>query len=124
MLNEAIDALNCDNSDKIFVDATLGGGGHSGLILKKISQKGRLISFDVDIDAINASRERLCEYKNLTIIHDSYTNIRENLEKAEQPMLFINRYTNPYDFLRFCGKPFTLERFRVTMEAWKAAQTV
>ena len=81
MLNEAIDALNCDNSDKIFVDATLGGGGHSELILKKISQKGRLISFDVDIDAINASRERLCEYKNLTIIHDSYTNIRENLEK-------------------------------------------
>lgn len=81
MLNEAIDALNCDNSDKIFVDATLGGGGHSELILKKISQKGRLISFDVDIDAINASRERLCEYKNLTIILDSYTNIRENLEK-------------------------------------------
>lgn len=81
MLNEAIDALNCDNSDKIFVDATLGGGGHSELILKKISQKGRLISFDVDIDAINASRERLCKYKNLTIIHDSYTNIRENLEK-------------------------------------------
>lgn len=81
MLNEAIDALNCDNSDKIFVDATLGGGGHSELILKKISQKGRLISFDVDIDAINASRERLCGYKNLTIIHDSYTNIRENLEK-------------------------------------------
>ena len=81
MLNEAVEALNCDNSDKIFVDATLGGGGHSELILKKISQEGRLISFDVDIDAINASKERLCKYKNLTIVHDSYTNIRENLEK-------------------------------------------
>lgn len=81
MLNEAVNALNCDNSDKIFVDATLGGGGHSELMLKKISKNGRLISFDVDIDAINASKERLCGYKNLTIIHDSYTNIKENLEK-------------------------------------------
>ena len=81
MLNEAVNALNCDNSDKIFVDATLGGGGHSGLILKKISKNGRLISFDVDKDAIEASKERLGGYKNLTIVHDSYTNIKENLEK-------------------------------------------
>ena len=76
MLNEAVDALGCDGSDKIFVDATLGGGGHSELILKKISKKGRLISFDVDLDAINASKERLKDYKNLTIVHDSYTNIK------------------------------------------------
>ena len=81
MLNEAADALGCDGSDKIFVDATLGGGGHSELILKKISKKGRLISFDVDLDAINASKERLKDYKNLTIVHDSYTNIKENLLK-------------------------------------------
>ena len=81
MLNEAVNALECDGSDKIFVDATLGGGGHSELILKKISKDGRLISFDVDIDAINASKERLKDYKNLTIIHDSYTNIKENLLK-------------------------------------------
>lgn len=81
MLNEAVDALECDGSDKIFVDATLGGGGHSELILKKISKNGRLISFDVDLDAINASKERLKDYKNLTIVHDSYTNIKENLLK-------------------------------------------
>lgn len=81
MLNEAVNALECDGSDKIFVDATLGGGGHSELILKKISKDGKLISFDVDMDAINASKERLKDYKNLTIIHDSYTNIKENLLK-------------------------------------------
>lgn len=81
MLNEAVDALECDNSDKIFVDATLGGGGHSELILKKISPNGRLISFDVDIDAINASRARLSGYSNLTIVHDSYVNIKDNLLK-------------------------------------------
>ncbi len=81
MLNEAVNALECDGSDKIFVDATLGGGGHSELILKKISKDGKLISFDVDMDAINASKERLKDYKNLTIVHDSYTNIKENLLK-------------------------------------------
>ncbi len=81
MLNEAVDAFNCDDSDKIFVDATLGGGGHSELILKKISPKGRLISFDVDVDAIEASKKRLGSYKNLTIINDSYVNIKQNLQK-------------------------------------------
>ena len=79
MLNETVNALNCDGSDKIFVDATLGGGGHSELILKKISKKGRLISFDVDTDAINASKERLSCYDNLTIVNDSYVNIAKNL---------------------------------------------
>ena len=79
MLNEAVDALECDDSDKIFVDATLGGGGHSELILKKISQRGRLISFDIDHEAIEASKKRLSKYINLTIVHDSYTNIKKNL---------------------------------------------
>ena len=47
MKNEAVDALNCTNG-KIYVDCTLGGGGHSELIAQKISPNGRLISFDID----------------------------------------------------------------------------
>ena len=88
MLNEAVNVLECDNSDKIFVDATLGGGGHSELILKKISDKGHLYSFDVDPDAICAAKERLKDYPNITIIQDSYANMRENLQK-----LGINKIT-------------------------------
>ena len=42
MLNEAVNALECDGSDKIFVDATLGGGGHSELILKRTYIKKNL----------------------------------------------------------------------------------
>ena len=61
MLNEAVDALDCSDG-KLYIDGTLGGGGYSELILKKISPNGRLISFDVDIDAINASKERLKDY--------------------------------------------------------------
>ena len=79
MAHEAVDALNCAPG-KIYVDATLGGGGHSELILKKIQPDGQLIAFDVDEDAIKASQERLKDYKNLTIVHDSYTNIKKVLQ--------------------------------------------
>lgn len=79
MKNEAVDALEC-RKGLIYVDCTLGGGGHSELILKRISPEGRLISFDIDQDAINAASERLCEYKNLTIVKDSYTNIKAVLK--------------------------------------------
>ena len=78
MANEAVDVLDCQ-SGKIYVDATLGGGGHSELILKKIQPDGRLISFDIDSDAIEASSKRLKDYKNLTIVKESYTNIKKVL---------------------------------------------
>ena len=83
MLNEAVDALIPDGkkSDKIFVDATLGGGGHSALIASRLEGDGRLISFDVDSDAIKAASKKLESYENVTIVNDSYSNIRENLQK-------------------------------------------
>lgn len=80
MLNEAVDALECQDG-KIYVDCTLGGGGHSELILKRIQPNGRLIAFDIDDEAIAHSKERLKEYKNLTIIKSSYVNIKSELEK-------------------------------------------
>ena len=58
MLNEAVDMLECEDG-KIYVDCTLGGGGHSGLILDKISPDGRLIAFDIDQEAIDAASEKL-----------------------------------------------------------------
>ena len=75
MKNEAVDALNCKDG-LIYVDCTLGGGGHSELILQRISPNGKLISFDIDQDAIDAASERLKAYKNLTIVKDSYTNVK------------------------------------------------
>jgi len=80
MLNEAVDALNCENG-KVYVDCTLGGGGHSELILKRISPNGKLIAFDIDDEAIAHSKERLKDYKNLTIIKSSYINIKKELQK-------------------------------------------
>lgn len=83
MKNEAVDALECDKKGReglIYIDATLGGGGHSGRILNQIKSNGRLISFDIDDDAIEAASERLKDYKNLTIVKDSYTNIKKVLQ--------------------------------------------
>lgn len=92
MKNEAVDALNCRDG-LVYVDCTLGGGGHSSLILDRIQPSGRLISFDVDEDAIRASKERLKDYKNLTIVKDSYTNIKKvmrnlGIEKITGGVLF------------------------------------
>jgi len=78
MKNEAVDALECKDG-LIYVDCTLGGGGHSELILKKIQPTGKLIALDVDDDAIAAASERLKDYNNLTIVKDSYTNIKKVL---------------------------------------------
>ena len=82
MLNEAVDALECGGKEnKIYVDCTLGGGGHSELILQRISPDGKLISFDIDDEAIAHAKERLKNYSNLTIVKSSYTNIRSELKK-------------------------------------------
>ena len=82
MAHEAVDALQCE-SGKIYVDATLGGGGHSELILQKIQPDGRLIAFDIDSDAINYASERLKNYKNLTIVKESYSNIKKVLQDLD-----------------------------------------
>ena len=82
MKQEAVNIMEPQDG-KIYVDCTLGGGGHSGLILEQIQPNGKLISFDIDDDAIAAASERLKKYAhNLTIVKSSYTNLRTVL--AEQ----------------------------------------
>ncbi len=92
MKQEAVDALECKNG-LIYIDCTLGGGGHSELILNRISPDGRLIAFDIDDDAIEAASKRLEGYQNLTIVKNSYTNIKKvlhslGIEKITGGVLF------------------------------------
>ena len=58
MLNECIDGLDI-KPNGVYVDATLGGAGHSSEIAKRLSKDGTLIGIDRDIEAINASKKRL-----------------------------------------------------------------
>ena len=75
LLNECIEYLNL-RDDSIIVDCTLGYGGHSSEILKRIP-KGHLYAFDQDKDAIKASQARLSEISdNYTIINSNFKNIK------------------------------------------------
>ncbi len=75
LLEETIDSLNI-KPDGIYVDGTLGGGGHSLEICKRLGDGGRLIGIDQDMDAIRAATERLKNYSDkVTIVHSNYQNI-------------------------------------------------
>ena len=71
MLNEVIDGLDI-KPDGIYVDCTIGGGGHSSKILEKLSPKGHLYGFDRDLEAVNFCKQKFSENKNITIIHSNY----------------------------------------------------
>lgn len=79
MLKESVDLIAPCNGG-VYVDCTLGGGGHSLEILKRMGEGGRLIAVDRDSDAIEAASERLKDYKNVTYIHDNYENIGEYIK--------------------------------------------
>ena len=81
LLDETIEKLNI-KPDGIYVDGTLGGGGHSYEIASKLSVKGRLIGIDQDADAIVAATERLKPFADrVTIVRNNYTNIDEVLKE-------------------------------------------
>lgn len=77
---EAVEALNI-KEDGVYVDATLGGGGHSSLILSKL-KKGHLYSFDQDDYAISRAKEKLDAVgNNYTIIKSNFVNLKERLNE-------------------------------------------
>lgn len=79
---ESIEALNL-KEDSIVVDSTLGYGGHSSCILKRI-KKGYLFAFDQDSEAIRHSTDRLKSIgTNFTIIKSNFSNMKEELEKRD-----------------------------------------
>ena len=75
LLYETIDSLNI-KPDGIYVDGTLGGGGHALEVCRRLGEHGRLIGIDQDADAIAAATERLNEYKDkVTVVRSNYENI-------------------------------------------------
>lgn len=75
LLKESVDAL-VHNPDGVYVDVTFGGGGHSREILSRLSEKGRLYSFDQDLDALNN-----------TIDDPRFTLINQNFRFLENSLL-------------------------------------
>ena len=81
LLDETIDGLNIKENG-IYVDGTLGGGGHSYHIASKLGKDGRLIGIDQDEAAIQAASERLKPFKdNVTIVRSNYENVKMVLDE-------------------------------------------
>ena len=81
LLYATVDQLNI-KPDGIYVDGTLGGGGHSYEIASRLSDKGRLIGIDQDEDAIKAASERLKPFMDrVTIVRNNYCNMDKVLDE-------------------------------------------
>lgn len=81
LLHESVDALEPERGG-IYADLTLGGGGHSLEILKRMPKGGRLIAFDRDKDAIAASKLRLHDYiDRVSFVNDNFCEFRRALEE-------------------------------------------
>lgn len=94
LLDETIDGLDI-KPDGIYVDGTLGGGGHSYEILRRLSPKGRMIGIDQDGEALKAAGERLKKFENqITLVRSNYCEIDKvlkelNVEKVDGILLDI-----------------------------------
>lgn len=74
LLNESIDALNI-KPEGVYIDATFGGGGHSSVILDKLTT-GKLIAFDQDIDAHNNKIDK----ENFVLLHSNFQHLKQFLD--------------------------------------------
>jgi len=81
MSTETIKYLN-PKSDGIYIDGTIGAGGHANQILSMLSPKGRLIGIDRDEEALKICEKRFSSFKNLVSLHhNSYDNIKKILDE-------------------------------------------
>ena len=127
MPEKAIELLDI-KEDGIYVDGTLGRGGHSKLILEKL-KNGKLYCFDLDEEAIEESKEFLKDHDNVVYIHDNFANMADYVDKVDGILLdlgvsspqfdeaergFSYRYDGPLDMRM--NKEDTLSAYKVVNE--------
>jgi len=92
LLEESVNFLDV-KPDGVYIDGTLGGGGHSELILKRLGENGRLIGIDRDMTAIGAASKRLEKFGDRFVpVHDNFKNVKSvlrtlNIEKIDGAIL-------------------------------------
>jgi 16S rRNA (cytosine1402-N4)-methyltransferase len=109
LLNEAINLLDIKKGD-FFVDGTLGNGGHTELVAKTLPDV-KIVAIDLDRDAIERSRERLKDFKNITFVEGNFENIDEILSglslKADKILLDVGLSSNQ---LEESGRGFSFSK--------------
>jgi len=82
MPKETLELLNI-KPGLVYVDGTLGGAGHSKLILEKLGDSGHLYSFDQDIEVINKHSEEAAKHKNWTLVHRNFAEVNDYFKENE-----------------------------------------
>ena len=82
MVQEVIKGLKI-SKEGIYIDCTIGYGGHAQHILKQLSSKGKLIGIDKDEEAIKYCKKNFFHYKNLQLFHNSYDKIKNILSSSK-----------------------------------------
>ncbi|MBQ1566350.1 MAG: 16S rRNA (cytosine(1402)-N(4))-methyltransferase RsmH [Erysipelotrichaceae bacterium] len=95
MPEKAIELLDVRQGG-IYVDGTLGRGGHSKLILEKLKD-GKLYCFDLDEEAIKESKEVLKDYDNAVFIHDNFANMAKYVDKVDGILLDLGVSSPQFD---------------------------
>jgi len=81
LLKETIEFLN-PSPGEIFVDCTLGGGGHAEKILEKIGKKGKLVGIDCDPEAIEEGKRKLKKFgSQVVFVNDNFVNLKNILQE-------------------------------------------
>ena len=102
LFNEVMDKIITDK-DAVYVDCTLGGGGHTEGILESSSQGSKVVAIDQDVEAINFAKKRLEKYGNkLEIFQDNFRNIDTavylaGFEKVDRILMDIGVSSNQLD---------------------------
>jgi 16S rRNA (cytosine1402-N4)-methyltransferase len=95
MTEKAIELLDV-KEDGVYIDGTLGRGGHSRRILEKL-KTGKLYCFDLDMEAIQESKENLKEFPNVEFIHDNYKNMFRYVKHADGILLDLGVSSPQFD---------------------------
>ena len=80
LLDEALESLNIRPSG-IYIDATFGRGGHSRAILQQLNDKGRLIAFDQDPEAVEFAKQQFADEPRFTIEHCNFNQVADVIER-------------------------------------------
>ena len=114
LYDEVIEKIITDK-DAVYVDCTLGGGGHTQGILENSSKNSKVIAIDQDIEAIEFAKKRLENYDNFKVFQDNFKNIDTvvylaGFEKVDRILMDIGVSSNQLDnakrgfSYRFCAK--------------------
>lgn len=98
MPDECMEGLSI-KKDGVYVDATLGGGGHSSLICERLSENGTLIGIDRDCDALAAAKAKLAPYKcNKVYVHSNYSEIKSVMGEKKADGILADLGVSSYQF--------------------------